>query len=124
MCRFDFNEKGKIVKEDVRLLMSYVPFIDEDDIQQSDTSPMSPNKKTMRARTEEQTLIRDFIEKVFGQRISLSLAEYKEINNHVSSEMFYSIMRVLHNRIPCTKNFFRQKWRFRQNEGSGSTTPV
>lgn len=101
------------MKEDVRLLMSYVPFIDENDIQQSDSSPMSPNKKTTRARTEEQSLIKDFIEKVFGPRMSLSFTEYKEINNLVSSEMFYSIMRVLHNRIPCTKNFFRQKWRFR-----------
>jgi glutamyl-tRNA reductase len=55
----------------------------------------------------------DFIEKVFGPRKALTFADYQEINTNVSSEMFYSIMRVLHNTLPCTKNFFKLKREFR-----------
>jgi len=36
-----------------------------------------------------------------------------QINQDVSSEMFCSLMRVLHDHLPCTKNFFIQKHRYR-----------
>lgn len=89
--------------------MSYVPFLNDKNFEGSTSpTPLSPGKqKTMKNRQEEQKLILDFVEKVFGTRSSLTLEQYKQINNEVSSEMFYSIMRVLHNTIPCTKNFFR-----------------
>lgn len=46
---------------------------------------------------------------IFGQKLSLNYIDYQQINRNVSSEMFYSIMRVLYEKIPCTKNFFRLK---------------
>ena len=54
-------------------------------------------------------MIKTFIDKIFGARQKLSLKEFKDVNVNVSSEMFVSIMQVLHNTLPCTKNFFQLK---------------
>ena len=42
----------------------------------------------------------------------MTLSDYTEVNTKISSEMFFSIMRVLHNTLPCTSNFFRLKSKF------------
>lgn len=39
----------------------------------------------------------------------ITFDEYLNFNKKVSSEMFYSIMAVLHERLPCAPNFFRLK---------------
>ncbi len=39
----------------------------------------------------------------------ITFEEYLNFNKKVSSEMFYSIMSVLHERLPCAPNFFRLK---------------
>ncbi len=39
----------------------------------------------------------------------ITFDDYLNFNKKVSSEMFYSIMSVLHERLPCAPNFFRLK---------------
>jgi hypothetical protein len=34
---------------------------------------------------------------------------YEDLNTNVSSEMFLSIMSVLHENLPCAAFYFRQK---------------
>ena len=53
---------------------------------------------------------------VFGSKNMISFDEYLHFNKDVSSEMFYSIMGVLHERLPCAQNFFRLKKIYR-NKG-------
>ena len=50
--------------------MSYVPFLNDKNFEGSTSpTPLSPGKqKTMKNRQEEQKLILDFVEKVFGTR--------------------------------------------------------
>ena len=43
----------------------------------------------------------------------INFKEYQQINQDISSEMFCSIMRVLHDNLPCTKNYYIQKRRYR-----------
>lgn len=43
----------------------------------------------------------------------MSFKHYEYVNTNVSSEMFYSLMAILHERLPCAKGFFRMKKRFR-----------
>lgn len=96
----------------MRLLMSYVPFNSLKRDQQSqmklaqkgESSPLLAS--TPQTRHDEQKLITDFIEKVFGDRMFITFEDYHQINTGVSSEMFISIMQVLHNVLPCTKNFY------------------
>jgi len=57
----------------------------------------------------------------------MSYKQYEYVNKTVSSEMFYSLMAVLHERLPIATNFFRLKKKFRdQRRGSNmqSSSPI
>ena len=55
------------------------------------------------------------MDKIFANKRVLTLQDYSSFNQNVSSEMFYSVMRVLYDTLPCTKNFLRKKRQFRRN---------
>ncbi len=38
--------------------------------------------------------------------------QYTEVNKGVSSEMFYSILSVIYDRLPCSENFFKMRDNF------------
>ena len=81
-------------------------------------------------RISDQEEIRKFLEDIFqakhagcdGKRLNWKQFEY--INKTISSEMFYSLMAILHERLPCSKNFFRMKKTFRDREGAECSSPV
>ena len=52
-------------------------------------------------RVAEQKDIKQFLEKVFKNRQSLSYRDYEHFNKNVSSEMFFSLMAIIHERLPC-----------------------
>ena len=55
----------------------------------------------------------------------MNLMTYSHINMHVSSEMFYSLMACLHEKLPCAKNYFRMRKKFReQQDYKGYMSPV
>lgn len=43
----------------------------------------------------------------------MNFKQYETINKTVSSEMFYSLMAVLHEKLPCATGYFRMRKRFR-----------
>ena len=45
----------------------------------------------------------------------MTYKQYEYVNKTVSSEMFYSLMAVLHERLPIATNFFRLKKKFRED---------
>jgi hypothetical protein len=49
----------------------------------------------------------------------MTLQEFKEFNTKVSSEMFFSLMSLLHGSLPCAPNFFRMKKNYRSNLSTG-----
>lgn len=82
-------------------------------------------------RISDQEEIRKFLEDIFkaqhagcdGKKMNYKQFEY--INKTISSEMFYSLMAILHERLPCSKNFFRMKKTFRDREHQGEcSSPV
>ena len=58
----------------------------------------------------------------------MDFATYEYINREISSEMFYSLMSILHERIPLSKNFYkiRKKYRSSINNfiNSAESSPV
>ena len=38
--------------------------------------------------------------------------------------MFVAIMQVLHNTLPCTKNFFQLRQKYQATQGQGDRSPV
>ena len=127
----------------MRIVLSYIPFKrylppEHADIQkrisnlnigfssavEQVTSPKYSNKEGLydqeegknmeyKDRVLEQDEIKNFIAKVFAGRNEISFEQYLDINTRVSSEMFCSIMCMLHERLPCAQNIFRLKKIFR-----------
>ena len=53
----------------------------------------------------------------------MTYKQFENINKNVSSEMFYSLMAVLHEKLPCAMGFFRMRKQFklkRQDEDYSS----
>jgi len=65
-------------------------------------------------RSWDQEEITRFLNVILpGTKQSLNYEEYCKINNKVSSEMFFSLMSIMHERLPCANNCFRLKKIFR-----------
>ena len=68
---YDFNQKGNIGKEDVRIVLSYVPF--RPDAATGDGSPRSleglyDKSDSFKSRSEDQRQISTFIDEIFGPK--------------------------------------------------------
>ena len=113
------------------MLLLYVPFRREEELTQAG-APLSPKSPLRRpgaeglydrsqsdyfTRRNEEGEINKFAAQVFGNKTAITYAEYAEINSNVSSEMFTSMMRVLHACLPCSKNFFHMKRVYRARLG-------
>lgn len=46
----------------------------------------------------------------------MKLKDFIEFNTSVSSEMLLSVMSILHDRLPCSQFYFRQRNLFKQKE--------
>ena len=141
LARYDFNGDGMISKEDVRIVLSYIPFKREVTAESTEEklSSLSLGGDSRKAgkeglyeqedgrmmehkdRVTDQEDIKNFVSMVFEATSSvmppgstkanplITFDDYLSFNKKVSSEMFYSIMSVLHERLPCAPNFFRLK---------------
>lgn len=59
-----------------------------------------------------------FTDQIFGKKDKLTFDQYSHLNKNVSSEMFTSLMRVLHENLPCSRNFFSLKKKYRIQQSS------
>lgn len=56
----------------------------------------------------------------------MNFKQYEYINKTISSEMFYSLMAILHEKLPISTTFFRLKKQFRDRKGENGvcSSPV
>lgn len=71
-------------------------------------------------RQAQQKEIAKFLLNIFESKKGLhfNFEEYSHFNKKVSSEMFYAIMSLLHDRLSCSPNVFRLKKMFRKKMSS------
>ena len=126
MFRYDFNNDGLISREDVRIVLSYIPFKkgSMSDVSGSNKgTPSSSNREGLykdgentteyKERMDQQGEIKNFMDQVFGTKKELNFEDFLNINKNISSEMFYSLMAILHEKLPCSQNVFRLKKMYR-----------
>jgi hypothetical protein len=65
-------------------------------------------------RKKDTEKIIKFIEYVFQDKKLINLADFTRFNTENSSEMLLSVMSVLHERIPCSEFYYREKKNFKQ----------
>ena len=72
-----------------------------------------------------------FTNKIFQSGIAgctskhMTYKQYEYINKTVSSEMFYSLMAILHEKLPMATTFFRLKQKFRNiRQGNSNSSPI
>ena len=87
------------------------------------------NFKDRQADQEEIKQFTDHIFKSGVAGISFNKMNYKQfeyVNKTVSSEMFYSLMAILHMQLPCAGNFFRLKKQYRDlnRDNNASNSPI
>ena len=46
----------------------------------------------------------------------MNYRQYEHVNKNISSEMFYSLMSILHEKLPCAKNFYRLRNNYRRKD--------
>ena len=72
-----------------------------------------------RDRMNDQEEIKQFTDQIFSSGFAgcthnqMNYKQYAYINKTISSEMFYSLMAILHEKLPCAPNFFRLRKKFR-----------
>lgn len=75
----------------------------------------------------DQEEIKAFTDNIFRNGLGgcsathMSYKAFEHINKNVSSEMFYSLMAILHEKLPCATNYFRLRKNFKdahKNESS------
>lgn len=56
----------------------------------------------------------------------MNYKQFEEINHNVSSEMFYSLMAVLHERLPCSHMYFKMRREYKEklHKSGKYTSPV
>ena len=98
----------------MRIVLSYVPFIkDLGNNFESMTSAFQARQEGLYKQDEgrdmqyqdrllEQEELKAFLSKVFEKKKMMSFNDYLEFNRNVSSEMFFSLMTVLHENLPCS----------------------
>ena len=83
-------------------------------------------------RIMDQEEIMQFTNNIFKSGIAgctpnhMNFKQYEYINKTVSSEMFYSLMAILHEKLPMATTFFRLKQKFRnmRQGGNQNSSPV
>ena len=58
-------------------------------------------------REQEKKDIKAFLDCAFGTFSQFNQAKYIDFNSNISSEMFVSVMTILHERLPCAQFYFR-----------------
>mmetsp|Transcript_3215 Transcript_3215/g.4902 ORF Transcript_3215/g.4902 Transcript_3215/m.4902 type:complete len:140 (-) Transcript_3215:1765-2184(-) len=105
---YDFDMDGFITQEDVKVLMSYVPAV--------------------RVGNKAFLDLGNFVESVFDENSTMAgrmnLDSFINVSKTVSSEMFYSLISLIHSKLPCSLKFYQFKAELLQNEETAARSPV
>ena len=87
---------------------------------------LDSNDVNYKDRLDDQAEIKQFLDLIFSEYANgsktLTFKQYVEINKMVSSEMFYSMMALLHRQLPCAQGYFKLKKTYQaQKPDSGSS---
>ena len=85
---YDFDKDGKISKEDVRLVLSYIPIYSSD------------NKEKYEDLVESQNQLKKVIKNAFGEKNEMDIDTYCNLVKNVNSDIFIHVLMLLLEKRP------------------------
>lgn len=114
---YDFDGDGFITREDIRLLLSYIPNLQLNDGPKSNSKDQlqSDTGNTDTPRFSNLDAIKTILDMAFEPPIiRMSMKDFITCCKERSPGMFVSVMSVLHERLPCAQFAFRQFYNFKE----------
>jgi Ca2+-binding EF-hand superfamily protein len=108
---YDFDQDGFITKEDVRIILSYIPVLRDENAEESEKegtfSQGGGGYDEFSTRIQIQEEISDLIELVFKDGEKINLNEFQKINETISSDMLVTVLTLLRDKLPCSEKFYK-----------------
>ena len=93
---YDFNNDGKITKEDVRVVLSYVPIYKK----VKNNNELKFEKDNFQDRLTSQQELHKKLDNIFGEKKDLNLKEFTSIIQNINSDIFLFILIYLYENRP------------------------
>ena len=98
-CFYDFDKDGKVSKEDMRIVLSYVPL----NIKRLKKKTLKFEKENFNDRLESQNELHEKLDKVFKDTPTINEEKFKEIIRNINSDLFLYILVFLLEKRPFNK---------------------
>ena len=92
---FDFDRNGKLTRDEVQIVLSYVPL-------DSGFTPAESKAQSPTARLEVQQEINDILDNLFGNDETIDFETFKQRNEEVASDSMLLVMSTIKQCVPCT----------------------
>jgi len=101
---YDFDCDGFITKEDVRIILSYIPILREDDgengVREGTFSQSGGGNDEFSTRVKIQEEICELLDLVFKDKDKINRKEFQKINETISSDMLVTLLTLLRDKLP------------------------
>jgi len=112
---YDFDRDGYITKEDVRIILSYIPIL-KDEKEKKEKEGMFSQEgggdEEFSTRIKIQEEISELLDLVFEGKDKLGLEEFQKINEEHTSDMLVTVLTLLRDRLPCSETFYKYQKEF------------
>ena len=96
---YDFDKDDKITKEDIRMVLSYVPTYKKNK-KNNENSGLKFDTEDFQDRLKSQKELHDKLNIIFGQKENINLEEFTEITKNKNSDIFLFILVFLYEHRP------------------------
>ena len=97
---YDFDNDGKITKDDIRVVISYIPLNSE----QYSNLKLKYEKSEFKDRIESQNELHQLLETSFGKETFIDYKQFLNIVQNVSSEIFLYTLIYIMDKKPFSKD--------------------
>lgn len=100
---YDFDRDGYITKEDVRIILSYIPKLKDEEAKGKKEGVFSQEgggEDDFHSRIQIQEEISQLLEVVFQDKEKLNLEEFQKINEENTSDMLVTVLTLLRDKLP------------------------
>ena len=124
---YDFDADGEISREDVRIILSYIPQVSTTirDMEMSFETEDKIRKKMFENRISAQEQIEKLCDSVFlvdGKNKSLDYTGFSTFADNETSDLVISILTVIRDWLPCTDTFLENIKTLSDKQKKGSPT--